>query len=99
MMEEVLVLFEYKDSRQQLTVLPTAVCKVTAEEFVKFGYIAPMVKCLTSERASVSHADEYLLQKRFQQWNAFVDMQKVDKIHDHNRLTILPKPVCSSQVC
>ena len=56
MMEEVLVLFEYKDSRQQLTVLPTA---VIAKE-LKFGYIAPMVKCLTSERASVSHTDEYL---------------------------------------
>ena len=56
MMEEVLVLFEYKDSRQQLTVLPTA---MIAKE-LKFGYIAPMVKCLTSERASVSHTDEYL---------------------------------------
>ena len=60
MMAEVQVLFEYKDSRRQLTLLPTAVCEVIGEEMVKFGYVTPIVKLSTSES---SHADEYLLQR------------------------------------
>ena len=99
MMAEVQVLFEYKDSRRQLTLLPTAVCEVIGEEMMKFGYVTPIVKLSTSERASVSHADEYLLQRWSQRWNTFVDVQNVDEIYDHDRLTVIPKPVCSPQVC
>ena len=55
MIEEVQVLSEYKDSWLSF---PLAAWEGIDEEIVKFVYIAPVVKLLMSERASVSHTDE-----------------------------------------
>ena len=92
-MEEVQVLFEYKESRRQLTVSPAAICEVVAEELGKFGYAAPVVKLSGPESESISQSrSEYLLQRWSQRWDAFVDVERVEDIKSRDRITVIPKP-------
>ena len=76
-MEEVQVLFEYKESRWQLTLSPPAVvCEVVSEELGKFGYATPVVKFSTPESSSASiqsPGNEYLLQRWSQQREVYIE--------------------------
>ena len=98
------MLFEFKDSKRLLRLLPAAVCSVIAAQIVKFGGSAiPVVRLGCHEPStSLAAADrptEYLLQRWSQEWNSFVDVQDVDEVKDHDHLRVVPKPSCFPQVC
>ncbi len=60
-MVNVQVLFEYKDSRQQLSLSPNSFCEVIGEELSKFGCPAPVVRLASSEGSVQPASNEYLL--------------------------------------
>ena len=61
---------------------------------MRFGHAAPVVTLSSS-----ASPNEFLLQRWSVRWNAFVDVQRVSDIQDQDRLTCIPKPGLSPQVC
>lgn len=100
---EIRVLFEYKDSRQELFLSPIGVCEAISLVMTKFATgsssAEPVVKLASTSTVTTSASpQQYLLQRWAQEWQTFVDVQAEDEIRDRDRLTVVPKPAFSPEV-
>ena len=96
------VLFEYKDSKRKLTLIPEQVCETITEELANRFGIKNVVVYLSkplSSNASFNPPEQFLLQKWSSTWQSFVDVEHTDEIEDRDRLTIVTMPGSSPQVC
>ena len=95
-MEKIKILLEYGGSRRPLSVTRNGcLCNVIERELEKLGCPDPTDPTVQLSAVEVSASEApstFLLQRWSTSWNGFVDVETIDDIENHDRLTVVRAP-------
>lgn len=92
------VLFEYKGSRKEIVVTPNTLCTCIEQELHALGEAEAVVSVSNAGNCDDSSDRMFLLQKWSTKWDAYVKIEVLEEIQEHDKVSVTRKPVVSPKV-
>ena len=90
------VLFEFEESRKELTISTYSVLSCIEDELKNRGFYEP--KILLSARCDVEVKGTFLLQKWCNKWGAYIDVESTDQLKEGDKISVVRQGTISMKV-